>query len=93
MKESINWEENGWTLVQEADAEEHKLEISCRTENGVVVEVRIRHNDGEENKGTCTKNGVNALPMTTKEFEKNFKKLEFGVRHERPIMDGKAFEH
>lgn len=80
MRETIRWNENGWTLIQEADAVRHKLEIVCRAEYGVIVEVQIRHNDGNEQKGTVTKDGKNALPMPIKEFEKAFKNSELEFR-------------
>ena len=76
----IDWNKDGWTLIQEADAERHQLEICCRTEGDNVVEVRIRHAHGDEAKGSCTKDGKNALPMTKKEFEKAFNKLELTIR-------------
>lgn len=67
-KEKIVWMENGWTVVQEADAKKHILEVSCRAENGVVTEVRIRHNDGEETKGRATALGKDVLPLPLAEF-------------------------
>ncbi len=68
----IKLTENGWNRVQDADAKKHILEISCRTENGKVVEARIRHNDGEECVAKVTRNGAAALPMDIKEFETAF---------------------
>lgn len=66
----IAWEENGWTVVQHADAKKHILEINCRAEDGQVVEVRVRHNDGEEKKGELYRgNGKVVLPMALKEFQ------------------------
>lgn len=76
----IEWNENGWTTVQEADAEKHILEVSCRAENGQVVEVRMRHNDGEEKAGIVTLNGENALPMSLKDFKNNFKKGNLDIK-------------
>jgi len=69
MDTMINWNENGWTTVQDADKKSHSLEISCKAENGIVTEVRIRHNDGDEmQKLTGTlKNGY-SLPMPINEF-------------------------
>ena len=64
------WNKDGWTIVQEADAEKHLLGISCRAEDGVVVEVRIRHNDGEEVKGKALLNGQNILPAPIEDFKK-----------------------
>ena len=92
IETEIEWNENGWTLIQEADAEEHKMEISCLCADGIVTEIRVRHNDGEETKGVCTKNGENILPLPAKKFEKLWGggKLEFGIRYEKPIMGGKS---
>lgn len=75
----IAWNENGWTSIQDADASKHILEISCRAENGTVVEIRFRHNDGEEEKGTALFEGKNVLPLPMAEFKEYFKKgkLEF----------------
>ena len=70
------WNENGWNTLQEADASKHILEINCRTEAGNVVEVRIRHNDGEEVASNVKVNGEPALPMDIKTFEKYFNKSE-----------------
>lgn len=75
-----NWKENGWTCLQEADAEKHVVEVTCRTEDGMVVEVRTRHNDGNEHHAEITMNGEPvALPMDRKTFEKHFKKGEFEI--------------
>lgn len=79
MLNEIEWNKDAWTMIQEADAERHKIEICCRTEGDMVVEVRIRHWDGNEEKGTCTKNGENALPMPIKAFEKAFNNLELDI--------------
>lgn len=76
----IFWNENGWTVCQDADAEKHLLEISCRAENGTVVEVRVRHNDGEETKGTVTKNGKTVLPIALAEFKKLYQKGELEIK-------------
>lgn len=65
----IEWNSDGWTIVQEADAEKHILEISCRAENGVVVEVCRRHGDGEEEKLGKNLDGVHKLPMSLEEFK------------------------
>ncbi len=69
--------ENGWTCLQESDPEKHVLEVSCRAENGVVVEVRFRHNDGEEQFAKVTLNGKDALPMAVEEFAKHFEQKHF----------------
>lgn len=76
----LKWKEDGWTTLQEADSEKHILEISCRAENGMVVEVRIRHNDGEEAKAKVTLNGESALPMAIKDFQKNYEKGKFEIK-------------
>lgn len=72
MAKKIKWNENGWTTVQEADAQKHVLEVSCRSEAGKVVEVRIRHNDGEEQAAKVTVNGEAALPMDINDFQTKF---------------------
>lgn len=79
-KKEIIWNENGWTVMQDADAEKHVLEISCRAENGVVVEVRSRHNDGEEKKGIVTLDGAEVLPMPLADFKKYYKKGKLTIR-------------
>lgn len=71
-KNKIVWNRDGWTVVQDADAAKHQLEISCRAEDGKVVEVRIRHNDGEESKGAALVNGKNILPAPLADFVKAF---------------------
>lgn len=68
----IAWNENGWTALQDADAKKHILEVDCRTENGTVVEIRIRHNDGEEVKGKALCAGLEVLPISLEEFKKLF---------------------
>lgn len=80
-KDEIVWHDNAWTVVQEADAVKHRLEICCRAENGMVVEIRIRHNDGnEEVKATATMNGESVLPIAIPEFTKLFKKGKLEIR-------------
>lgn len=77
----ICWKKNGWTTVQEADAAKHVLEISCLTEEGSVVQVRVRHHDGEEvNVKEVLVNGASALPMDTKAFAKAFKNGEIEIK-------------
>ncbi len=66
----IDWKENGWIVIQDADSKKHLLEISCRAENGEIVETRIRHNDGEEAKGNVVYEGKKALPMSVERFKK-----------------------
>lgn len=68
----IIWKKDGWTAVRDADAEQHLLGVIARAENGVVVEVRVRHNDGEETKGKVLCNGANALPMDCGKFAELF---------------------
>lgn len=68
MKKII-WNENGWTIIQDADPDKHILGISCLTENGKVVEVRKRHNDGEEEKLTKKLDDEHTLPMPLDEFK------------------------
>lgn len=79
-KTDILWNPNGWTRLQDADAEEHKLELTCRAENGVVVEMRVRHNDGEEKPGVVTIDGEPALPMQLAAFKKAFLADWFEIR-------------
>ena len=75
----INWNENGWTILQEADASKHIQGVSCRTENGMVVEVRVRHHDSEEATVKVLLNGEPALPMEIKAFEKHFNKDDLDI--------------
>lgn len=69
-KPEIFWTYNGWTTLQEADAKTHTLGIACRSENETIVEVRVRHNDGEEKQGEVTYEGKKVLPMALAEFSK-----------------------
>lgn len=71
--------ENGWTCLQEANVEKHIMAVNCRAENGMVVEVRIRHSRGEEQIAKVTINGENALPMEVNEFKKNFDKDKLDI--------------
>lgn len=76
----IKWNENGWTAIQDADAKKHVLEIDARAEEGKVVELRIRHNDGEEQAAEVTYEGKPALPMDIKEFQKLFEKKALEIK-------------
>lgn len=76
----IAWNEDGWTMMQEADAVKHILEVSCFAENGTVTEVRIRHNDGEQTKGMATIDNKNILPMPLDEFKELYKKKKITFR-------------
>ena len=67
------WKKDGWTCIQEADAEKHILEISIRAENGTIVECNTRHHDGEEGKGVVTCKGEPVLPCSIDQFKKLFK--------------------
>ena len=69
-KKDIVWLENGWTIMQEANAQEHILEISCLAENKSVVEIRKRHNDGEEEIIKSKIDDNYSLPMPLDEFSK-----------------------
>ena len=80
MASEIIWKENGWTLLRAADAEKHELGISCFAENGTVTAVNIRHNDGEEQKGTALYKGNNALPLSLAEFKKLYLKGDLDIR-------------
>ncbi len=73
----IKWKNDGWNTLQEADPKKHILEINCKTKSGKVIEVRIRHNDGEEKLSKVKLNGTPALPMDIAEFEKYYNKNEF----------------
>ena len=79
-KKDIIWNEDGWTALQDADAEKHVLGITCRAENGTVVELRVRHNDGEEKPGTALFDGKDALPMALNDFKKAFVKGKIEIR-------------
>lgn len=79
-KTDIIWKKDGWTTLQEADAEKHVLEIACRANAGEVIEVRIRHNDGEEKKAEVLLDGAAALPMKLEAFKKNFTKGLFEIK-------------
>ena len=71
----ISWNEEGWTILQEADSKNHILEMSCFCEGGVVTEIRCRHNDGEEEtKFTGALKDGYSLPMPLDEFKDAFKK-------------------
>lgn len=52
------------------------MEINCRTENGEVVEVRIRHSRGEEIKAKVMVDGKQSFPMPIDVFESRFNKNE-----------------
>lgn len=71
---------NGWTTLQEADAKNHVLEVGCRAEDGVVVEVRVRHNDGEEKQGEVKLDGAKVLPMAAEEFKAHFLAGDFEIK-------------
>lgn len=82
-KPEVNWNEDGWTTVTTANAVTHQLEVLCRCENGRVVEVRARHNDGEEVTGNvyCLGKGDEpVLPMSIRRFEKHFFKGELFMK-------------
>ncbi len=69
-KKKISWKENGWTILEEANAEEHLLEMSCLCEDGVVKEIICRHNDGdEENRFTGALKDGYSLPMPFEDFK------------------------
>ncbi len=79
-KNQIIWNEDGWALIQEADPDKHILEVSYRAENGTVVEVRIRHSRGEQEKGSATIDNKNILPMPLGDFKKAFLKGKIDFR-------------
>lgn len=72
----IKWKNDGWTVIQEADARKHVLEITCLAENGVVTEIRKRHNDGEEEKLTKAIDSNHPLPMKIDDLKACLKKGE-----------------
>ena len=73
-KDYINWNDHGWTTIQDADAEKHIIGISCLTEDGYVTEVRKRHNDGEE-EILRKKLDINfSLPMKFEDFKNAIEK-------------------
>ena len=76
----IEWNENGWTIIQEADPVKHILEIACLAEDGTVIEVRKRHNDGEEEKLTKKLDDAHSLPMPLKEFKTALRKKEIALK-------------
>ena len=73
-------EDNAWTTLQEADVEKHIMAIVARTENGKVVEMRIRHSRGEETPAKITYNGKPALPMDIDEFVVHYDKKDFEIK-------------
>ncbi len=74
MAKQIAWNENGWTVLQDANEEKHILEMSCFCKNGVVTEIRSRHNDGEEEKYTGALKDGYTLPMPLDVFADAFQK-------------------
>lgn len=76
----IEWREDGWTTIQEADTSKHIMEIECRAEAGTVVEVRIRHSRGEEEAAKVLYNGKAALPLAIAEFRKLYENGELEIR-------------
>ena len=79
-KLNVEFKKDGWTVVQNADGHKHELEIICRAENGIIVETRVRHHSGEEQKGSVTLNGQNALPLSIEDFKKYFESEELVIR-------------
>lgn len=77
----IDWKEAGWTTIQEADPVKHILGIMCLTEDGKVVEVRYRHNDGEEERLTGKIDDAHTLPIAFEDFKKAIKKGEIKFRN------------
>lgn len=71
--------DNGWTTIQEANSKKHIKEINCRAEDGMVVEVSLRHSQGELVKTEVMFGGQKALPMAIKEFQKHFDNDEFNI--------------
>lgn len=65
----INWNNDGWTEIQSVNAAKHVVGISCFAENGVVKQVRLRHNDGEEELIEKAVAPGKTLPMPMDEFK------------------------
>ena len=76
----IELKNDGWNCLQEADPRDHRLEISCRTENGMVVEARIRHHDGEESVAKVLCDGKSVLPMSIEEFQTRYEQGDLDLR-------------
>lgn len=79
-KEEIIWNDNGWTTLCDADAEKHILGITCLVKDGKVIEIRTRHNDGEEK---VLKNAIDAnyaLPMDLDLFKKIYEENGFDIK-------------
>jgi len=72
----INWVADGWTTIQDANREKHQVEISCYAENGVVTQIRKRHNDGEEEKLTKQISAKYALPISIEDLQNILKNDE-----------------
>ena len=72
--------DNDWTILAEPDEKKHVLGIYVKAENGQVVEVRVRHNDGEEFKAKVSINGEPVLPMPIPEFQTHFDNYDFELR-------------
>ena len=72
----INWNNNGWTTIQEASKAKHQVEISCYAQDGIVTEIRKRHQDGEEVKLTGAIDANHSLPLSTEELTKLLNKGE-----------------
>jgi len=77
---NIKLVDNAWNSIQDADSKKHVLEISARTESGKVVEVRVRHNDGEEIKAKVFVDGKSVLPMAIADFETRFNNCELEIK-------------
>ena len=76
----IEWNKYGWTVIQESDPDKHILEIACLTKDDAVVEVRRRHNDGEEEKLTGKLDETHSLPMAFEDFKKAITKGELKLK-------------
>lgn len=72
FSKKIKINNDGWTTLKEPNAEKHILGVSCKAENGTVVEVRIRHNDGEEKTVGAFVDKKDILPISISEFQKLF---------------------
>ena len=79
-KFEIEWKEDGWIVLQEADVERHQAEYVCFAEAGNVTMVRMRHSRGEQQKAQAYIDGQVALPMGLEDFKKNYKKGKIEIK-------------
>lgn len=78
-KHNIFWRDNGWTVIREADSKKHLTEISCLCKDSSIIEIRKRHNDGEEEVLKKAIDSKHSLPMSSAEFEEKYFNDEFEI--------------